>query len=138
MHSGRFKKHWNKLSPSRFNTMSNTTKSQTLHPKHNGGKYRRIRRVIETLTRIQMEEGTHDAGIGAAKVLLAKTISRWETQDRIADEMIVAKLAALGRSKPITISLSRQEAKHLRHVLDAATRPVSPKIHRLRSKEESK
>jgi len=77
--------------------MSNPTKSETLRPKQNGGKYRRIRRVIETLSRIQMEEGTNDAGIGAAKVLLAKTLSRWETQDRIADEMIVAKLAALGR-----------------------------------------
>lgn len=36
--------------------------------------------------------------------------------------------------KPINITLSRQEAKHLRHLLNAATKPISPKIRSLQAK----
>lgn len=37
-------------------------------------------------------------------------------------------------SKQITITLTKQQAKHLRHVLDAASKPISPKIAKLKRK----
>lgn len=62
-------------------------------------KHVRLQRLVDQIRKLQLEEGVNDAHFGRAVTSLRRIQQRWGQTDRLADERVLNRLAAIRRQR---------------------------------------